>query len=228
MDWNCLQIEERLSDSLESRLTPEEAQAFSAHLAGCPDCRDLVENVRALVRGMESLEMVPEPPGLTRKILDATLGPRKQTSAREGWTRWVPAFLQPRLAMGAVTLAAMALIAFQISGLKFGHLRHAELNPVSVLNNANRQAHLVYAHTARFVSDLRVVYEIESRLQPQPEAEPPIQPPSLPEHPPQGTNPQEKSQSERPRDRSQVLTAALVAELSASPFIRDAWTRSSQ
>jgi len=226
--WNCSQIEERLSDWLEGRLTPDEAQAFSTHSAGCRNCQELVENVQALVRGMESLEMVPEPAGLTRKILDATLGPRKQSSPREGWTRWIPAFWQPRLAMGAVTLAAIALIALQISGLKFARLRHTELSPVSVLNNANRQAHLVYAHTARFVSDLRVVYEIESRLQPQPEAEPPLQPPSLPEQQPQETNPQQKSQSERRRDRSQIRTDALVAELSPSPVMGDTWTRSSK
>jgi hypothetical protein len=29
---------------------------------------------------------------------------------------------------------------------------------------ANRQAHLVYAHGAKFVNDLRLVYEIQSRF----------------------------------------------------------------
>jgi len=230
MDWNCAEIEERLSDSLEGRLTPEEAQAFSAHVAGCANCQELAANVRELVRGMERLEMVPEPAGLTRRILDATLGPREHVSAWERWTRWTQAIWQPRLAMGAVTLGAMALIVFQMSGLKFSRLRHADLNPVTIVNAADRQVHMVYARSARFVNDLRVVYEIESRLQPQPEAAPEMQLPSPPQQQPQspGTNPQQKSENDKRHDRSQLRTAALVAMLSPAAGLAGGWTRSSR
>jgi hypothetical protein len=40
----------------------------------------------------------------------------------------------------------------------------SELSPTNVYRNADRQAHLVYARSTKFVSDLRVVYEIQSRL----------------------------------------------------------------
>ena len=40
----------------------------------------------------------------------------------------------------------------------------ADLRPANVYRNADRQVHLVYARSVKYVSDLRVVYEIQSRL----------------------------------------------------------------
>lgn len=230
MVWDCSQIEERLSDWLEGRLSPDEAKSFSAHAAACPKCQELAENVRSLVSGMAQLEMLPEPPGLARKIIDATLGPRVKVGFLERWTGWSTAQLHPRLAMGAVTMAAVIVIVFQVSGVKAARFRHVDLSPVSYFHNANRQAHLVYARSTRFVNDLRVVYEIESRLQPAPQAEPPLEPPSLPEQQPQapGSSPQQKSENDKHRDRTQIRTAALVATFSPAEALADGWIRSSR
>ncbi|MGB9466199.1 MAG: hypothetical protein WBR10_13905, partial [Candidatus Acidiferrum sp.] len=50
------------------------------------------------------------------------------------------------------------------SGFSLRKPKLADLSPVNVYRNADRQAHLVYARSTKFVSDLRVVYEIQSRL----------------------------------------------------------------
>jgi anti-sigma factor RsiW len=216
MNWNCTQIEERISDSLEGRLSQEEARWFSNHVSSCANCRELVESVRGLVREMHHLEMLPEPPDLVRKIVDATFGSREKVSFWRGSAGWAAPLWRPRLAMGAVTMAAVAVIVIQISGLKLGHLRHANLNPVAMINNADRQAHMVYARSLRFVSDLRVVYEIESRLGPQPESEPQPLPQTLPEQPPRQPpekDPQQKSENKKNRDRGQIRSVALLAVL---------------
>jgi anti-sigma factor RsiW len=230
MAWNCSQVEERLSDSLEGVLSPEDAREFSAHVATCANCKELVESVGGLVHSMASLEMLPEPPGLARKILDATIGPRVKVSFWQRWTGWTPLLWRPRFAMGALTLGAMAVVIFQFSGVKLAHLRHAEVNPASAFNAANRQAHMVYARSVRFVNDLRVVYEIESRLQPQPEVAPenqsPSQPPQQQETP--EPNPQQKSQTEKPRDRSQIRTIALTAMIAPGRICAGGWMRSSR
>lgn len=230
MPWNCAQAEEHLSDSLEGVLSPEDAREFSAHVAACANCRELVESVGGLVRGMAKLEMLPEPPGLTRKILDATLGPRVKVTFWERITGWTAVLWRPRLAMGALTVAAMAILAIQVSGVRLTHLRHAEINPASAYNSANRQVHMVYARSIRFVNDLRVVYEIQSRLQPQPEIAPENQPPSLPpqEQEQPETSPQQKSQTEKPRDRSQIRTVALTAMLAPDRIWAGGWMRSSR
>ena len=116
MDWNCTLTEERLSDFLEAALSPAEAAAFSKHVDACERCSNLVGQVSALVNQMQQSALVEEPPQLARQILDATLGPRKQKPASQGWFGWVPAMLQPRFAMGIVTVAASVLIVFHAAG----------------------------------------------------------------------------------------------------------------
>ena len=66
--------------------------------------------------------------------------------------------------MGFATAAACVVILFYASGLNPTKLRKADLNPVNIYRAANRQSHLVYARGVKYVNDLRVVYEIQSRL----------------------------------------------------------------
>lgn len=217
MDWNCTLSEERLSDYLDGLLSREEAAAFSAHIAGCAQCGPLVANVRSLVSRIHELDELPEPPQLARKILDATLGPRG-TSA--GWKRffaWVPILWQPRFALGALAVAASLLIVLHSSGLTPAKMRKADLSPANILRSTNRQAHLVYARSVKYVNDLRVVYEIQSRLQPEPE--PATAPPApSPQTPPTSSNPQQKSDKNSPHDRTQVRAPKMYALLIPGNF----------
>jgi hypothetical protein len=62
------------------------------------------------------------------------------------------------------SVAATLIIILSASGFSFRKPKLADLRPATIYRNADRQAHLVYAHSAKFVSDLRVVYEIQTRL----------------------------------------------------------------
>jgi DNA-binding phage protein len=203
MDWNCTLTEERLSDFLEGALSPEEAAAFSAHAAGCANCTKLVAQVSGLVNRMQDVPQVAEPAQLQRKILDATLGPRKQKPATQGLFGWLPALWQPRFAMGIVTVAASFVIVFHAASASASR---TSLNPLNLVRGANRQVHLTYARGAKFVNDLRVVYEIQSRLSSQPESmsEPISVPTAKPSGEPQPgqTTPQP---SNDPREKSQTV-----------------------
>jgi Putative zinc-finger len=202
MDWNCTQTEERLSDYLDGAIAPEEAAAFSAHAAGCASCAKLVAEVGGLVSLMQSAPQVVEPPQLQRRILDATLGPRKQKAASQGLFGWLPMIWQPRFAMGIVTVAASVVIVFHAAASDGGK---ANLNPVNLLRGANRQIHLTYARGEKFVNNLRVVYEIQSRLSSQPESmsEPVVPPPSRPTAEPQPG--QQQQPANDPREKSQTI-----------------------
>src|ERR1700722_9105201 len=174
MEWNCTLTESRLSDYLDGTLTREEAAAFSAHAATCADCAKLVAAVSGLVTQMRGIEPVAVPSTLATRIINATSGPRKETSSWKNWFAWSPALLHPRFLMGVGTVAATVLILLYTTAGSPVHWKHADLSPATVLRTANRQAHLTFAKSAKFVNDLRVVYEIQTRLQP--EAEPPQMP----------------------------------------------------
>jgi hypothetical protein len=164
---------------------------------------------------MHQLEAVEVPPHLTQKILDATLGPRTQKQGWKRWFTWAPLLWQPRFAMGALTVAASFVIVFHTTGITPAKLRKADLSPSTLFRSANRQAHLTYARGAKFVNDLRVVYEIQSRLQreQEPTSSPVSAPsPDQPSHTP-SSNPQEKSEQKTPRDRSQLRSGNLFALL---------------
>lgn len=182
-----------------------------AHMASCLHCQELAGQVGAMLERMHRLEMVPEPPQLSEEILQATLGPREQKHGWRQWFGWTASLWQPRFVMGAVTVAASLLIVVHASGITPGKFRRLDLNPVNLLRTANRQAHLSYARGVKFVNDLRVVYEIQSRLEPAQEPSiaptPSTEPPSQPSAP----NPREKSEKKQPRDRSQLHNRTMFA-----------------
>ncbi len=217
MDWNCISTEERLSDFLDGKLSPTEVAAFSAHTAGCSNCAQLVALVSGVVSRMQQMEMVEEPPQLVAKILDATLGPRTQKESWTRWFGWISTLWQPRFAIGVVTAALSLVIISYAAGLTPAKLKKADLSPANVLRAANRQAHLTYARGAKFVNDLRVVYEIQSKLQPEPEPMPVSNPAPAPqqEHnsvPPSST-PQQKSQTAPPPVRTRIHSGPIFAFL---------------
>jgi hypothetical protein len=167
---------------------------------------------------MQALEPIEAPDHLSAKILDATLGPRKQTSAWEKFLAWLPNLAQPRFAMGAATVAASFVIVLHTAGITPNKLKKQDLTPASILRAANREAHLTYAKGVKFVNDLRVVYEIQSRLQPepQPSAAPVHEPAPQPQNPSPSTSPQEKSQAQP--GHSQIHTHEMLACLLAQTF----------
>jgi hypothetical protein len=70
----------------------------------------------------------------------------------------------PRFAYGALSLSATFVMIATASGFSWRHPKLADLQPAAIARNADRQAHLAFARSAKFVSDLRVVYEIQTRL----------------------------------------------------------------
>jgi hypothetical protein len=200
MNWTCAQVEERLSDFLEGTLTSDEQAEFSRHAATCAGCTNLAAQVGGMLRRIQALEMVPEPTQLNSRILDATLGPRAQKSfgekildligvqapeakpeteakPRRSFLDWLPApTASPRFirfAMSAVSVAATLVIVMSTFASSPGKLKKvSDLNPASFFESVDRHAHLFYARSVKFVNDLRVVYEIESRLRPENETPP--------------------------------------------------------
>jgi hypothetical protein len=164
MGWNCLNIEERLTEYLDGHLAGAERTEFEAHVATCAGCTALVADVRGLVAGLGRMEPVVEPSGLLLRILEQTSGVPKRKGEKSWWATLAP-LLSPRVAIGMATVTATMVIVFQAAGINPKKISLADLSPLEMARSVNRQAHLTYARGSKFVNDLRVVYEIRSRLQ---------------------------------------------------------------
>jgi anti-sigma factor RsiW len=165
MNWTCEQTEARLVDYIDGVLPPAEQAAMDAHLARhCDRCTPLLASVSALVTNLHGIEQLEEPPRLVYAILEKTLGPRDTVAAAPGFFSWWRGIGLPRLAYGAVSLSATFVMLASVSGFSWRHPKLADLQPAHIARNADRQAHLVFARGSKFVSDLRVVYEIQTRL----------------------------------------------------------------
>jgi anti-sigma factor RsiW len=164
MVWTCLDTEERLSDYLEGVLTAGERAGMEAHLAGCAACPALVAGVRSLAARLPELEQEVEPTWLVFRILEATSG-AVQGKKEATWKGFFAGLVAPRFALGLGAVAATIFILFQALWINPKKMTADDLNPVNFYRAADRQAHLTYARGVRFVNDLRVVYEIRSRLQ---------------------------------------------------------------
>ena len=160
MNWTCEQTEARLSDYLDGLLQPVEQSAFNVHVNTCEKCAPLVAAVAHTLGGLYALEAVEAPAELENAILTATMGAPSWRNLR----RWLKSLRSPRFVYSMVSVAATMVIILAASGFSFSKPKLADLRPATIYRNADRQAHLVYAHSIKFVSDLRVVYEIQTRL----------------------------------------------------------------
>jgi anti-sigma factor RsiW len=201
--------EDRLSDFLDGLLTAEERAAFEAHRSGCGACTGLVARVSGMVQKLRTLPAVEEPPQLVYAILDATLGPRKTKDGWRSWFRWLRPVWQPRFAYGALTVLVTFGVVSHALGVQWRKPTLAELSPTALYRNANRHAHLYYARSVRFVADLRIVYEIQTRLRPETEPEQEPQPAPAPGQS-NGPAPREPRDTNRVNQMSHELTETAV------------------
>jgi anti-sigma factor RsiW len=164
MIWTCEQIEARLSDYLDEAMTRNDRASFEAHVGDCPRCAPLVAHLSKLLTSMHVMEQIEPPPRLIYSILDKTLGKRETVTGWRAIFGWFEGVSTMRLAYGALSVAGTFAILLSALGFNFTKPKLADLRPTAIYRNADRSAHLVYARGTKFVNDLRVVSEIQSRL----------------------------------------------------------------
>jgi len=225
MTWTCEQIEARLSDYLDELMPLAERREFEAHAKSCAECASLLAGVSSLVGSLHALQAVEPPPHLAYNILNQTLGPRAKAKSTRGAFGWLNNLLSIRFAYGAVSVAATLAILLTASGFSFRKPKLADLSPVNLYHSANSGAHLAYARSVKFVSDLRVVYEIQSRLS-KDNNELPTEPEStVPANPGKNPGSTDSTKPGAPKQQNRANGLSRQAEVLAAqlPPVRGVW-----
>ena len=219
MTWTCEQIEAQLSDYLDGLIAPVERQSFTAHVAKCAHCSPLVARVSGMVSGLRGLPEIAEPPRLVYAILDKTIGPRETVSAWRAFFGKLRGVATMRFAYGTLSVAATFAVLLTAFGFNWKHPKMADLHPANLYRTADAKAHVIYARGSKFVSDLRVVYEIQTRLRPEtemPTAPEGTAPQSSPEKQPGVTDgprqngPRQQNRANGIRPEMSVLASSFV------------------
>jgi len=196
-NWTCAETEDRFSDFLEGSLAAGDVAAFERHCAVCAACATLSARVGATVSELHALPMLEEPTQLVRAILDRTIGARdairgaaavparEPAEERRGWFDWISSLAQPQFAYGVMAVLVSALVVSHALRIDWRRPITADLQPENIYRTVNRDGHMAFARGSKFVSDSRIVYEIQSTFDTEPasEAEPqpkPAQPSQTP------------------------------------------------
>ena len=176
----CSEFDALLTDALEGLLSPASQLRFDAHRQQCPTCGPLFRESEAGMVWLHTLQEVEPPANLVHNILAATT---VQTSAalaaapKMGWKQrlsevWADVLApfraliaQPRMAMtGAMALFSVSL-SLNLAGVKLGDLRHMDLRPSALREQATMKYYETTARIVKYYENIRLVYEVESRLQ---------------------------------------------------------------
>lgn len=152
-----------MTDYLEGTLETAQKSLLDEHLAACPECRAMAQDLRFAVETLHSAEEVEPAPWLMARILQATTGARERQS-RSWFPSWLRLVLRPQVAYG-VSMAVFSLsFIFYTSNVNLRGVKFHDLNPITWVYRADSRGHLLMARAEKFYYDLRFVYEVQSLL----------------------------------------------------------------
>ena len=169
----CVECEGLLAEALDGALHGSTLAAFEAHQQSCTACRTMVEEATAGMHWLKGLDEVEPPRHLVHNILAQTIGALPSEHAvisprGEGWLDKVKGRLAPIFAPVATPRFAMSFgmaffsitLLLSIAGLHISDLRRLDLSSKGIAKTySSTQARVI-----RYYDNLRLVYEIESRV----------------------------------------------------------------
>lgn len=167
----CAEVENALADYLDGTLGAAGCVALEAHIADCAACREFVADASAGFEVLKTAEPVLPPPDLVTHIaFQSPLGRTPRPFERRSWlnrtfTGWLQPVLQPRFAMGmAMTVLSFAMLE-RCTGIRVQHIDAADLNPMTIVHGIDDRVVRVKDRTVKYYENLRLVYDIDTRLQ---------------------------------------------------------------
>src|ERR1017187_10239734 len=212
-------------EAIDGALHGSTLAALEAHQQSCTACRTMVEEATAGLHWLKGLDDVEPPRHLVHNILTQTIGALPSEHAvvpqrGEGWLDKVKGRLAPIFAPVATPRFAMSFgmaffsitLLLSIAGLHISDLRRLDLSSKGIAKTySSTQARVI-----RYYDNLRLVYEIESRVRD-------LRRVAAPEKPPEEPTPKTQPKSDNRQDQDKNRTNqnygrdANQPELAASP-----------
>jgi hypothetical protein len=162
---NCNQIESLWIDYFDDALDGVKRREVEGHLGACEKCTALVAEMRSNRILGSAIPEVEPPPRMIQKIIAQTSG----TPPASSWYDFIFDFIRPqqlpKFAMGSVMAVASLAIVLYAAGFDFNNWTAADLTPSRLWERTNREAHLAYSRGVKYYNALRIVYEIQSRIE---------------------------------------------------------------
>jgi hypothetical protein len=172
----CTEFDALLSDVLEGSLKGPKLENFQSHAKSCEVCRPMFADAKAGQDWLLKLEDVEPQAELVRNILIATTGLRPSP-----WEQFQSLFLtplvnlarQPRFAMSFGMAFFSLSVTLSIAGVRVSDLKHVDLRPSAI----KRTYYQTTAKVVKYYENIRVVYEVESRVREFKKATTPVEQP---------------------------------------------------
>jgi hypothetical protein len=219
----CVEFEALLAEALDTTLHGTTLAAFEAHQQSCPACAAMYQEAAAGMHWLKGLEDIEPPKHLVHNILAQTIGSIPESSAQaapigEGWlekvkARIAPIFapvMTPRFAMSfGMAFFSITMLA-NVAGFHVSDLKHVDLSA----RGLQKTYYSTEARVVRYYENIRLVYEIESRVRDlRRAATPEKQEESTPKNPNKkgSSNQQDRKYQNYSRDASQPVLARCPA-----------------
>ncbi len=169
----CVECEGLLAEAIDGTLHGPTLAAFEAHQQSCPACQAMVAEAKAGMHWLKGLDEVEPPRNLVHNILAQTIGALPSEHAvvsprGDGWLdklkgRLAPIFAPvatPRFAMSFGMAFFSITLLLSIAGLHISDLRRMDLSSRGIA----KTYYSTQARVIRYYENIRLVYEIESRV----------------------------------------------------------------
>jgi anti-sigma factor RsiW len=159
---NCTYCEERLSDYLESALSPAERGVVEEHLKSCSACSELLEGVRYVMHWGRDLPVQLPPLWLSSRIVANT-----PQVIRVTWRDWFvgawKSVCEPRFALALLTSTLMLGWMGSFVGISFADVAMVR-HPSAIYNRMGGWANRMYGDAVRSYYTSPLVNAIQCQI----------------------------------------------------------------
>ncbi len=209
----CVECEALLAEALDGTLHGSSLAAFEAHQESCPACHAMFSEASRGMHWLKELDEIEPPKNLVHNILAMTIGtlPAEHVETRpcETFLDKVKAKLAgffgpvatPRFAMSFGMAFFSITMLLNVAGFRFADFRHVDLSSKGII----KAYYNTEARVVRYYENIRLVYEIESRVRDlRNAAVKPEKQEETPTNQQQQEQPQEKQQQNRKDDHTRL------------------------